>query len=636
MVNVKNTSTMVQVDSQTCEVGVQVQDLALVDDRSRIDGDDVRKVNEDLRKTSETSKEKNRVAEAKRKASKEETLKENGNDTDKCMNVKTKKKTAKGKTVPKCKEVDKDEGKENGMIYEEGANKRKVLRKSSQPKSVTSQTEANAIAEEHQTATLTQEELHLEKQSTSETGKCEEFLHEIANRSDSSLVSSASQGDEEVPFQYRTTPKRLQKLEENNQSVEQHGDIASACIQHDITCSVEEGNNSTKRSEVALIKKSDQSKPNKEKLENAKEVLEVKEDCCVTTPPQERSVENENVASEEQKSAATDEDRDSFELDEARRQPQDGQESLADSERTVADKGIQGEKVPGVQDVNEEMRKNGKKDSKRRPTARQTKSSEEEIQGEIQENSTVKSDESQGRRVLRSMAKECSSGVELDTKKGKKRKALGTKTRQKTQVSVMETVMTNTCKTDRGDLKGRELTILDKSTPETDLSPRETDMSSREIDRLVDEPRPSREVTTGTPARDETSQQPEPEALGRLNKGKICSQGECLQDYTSDQGRLVLDVNRISTLEETIFDNCLHKDLEEGKFPCQNGQGSDDVSESKKQGSDCIEADSNTHLTRQTRSTRDRRDPAGVSDLAAAASSKENASDGKQKGRKKR
>ena len=576
---------MVQVDSQPCEVGVQVQDLALVDDRSRMDGDDVRKVNEDLRETSEASKEKNRVAEAKRKASKEETLKENRKNTDKCMNVKTKKKTAKGKTVPKCKEVDKDEVKENGMIYEEGANKRKVLRKSSQPKSVTSQIEANAIAEEQQTATSIQEELHLKKQSTSQTGKRGGILHERANHSDSSLVSSASQEDEEVPFLYSITPRRLQKLEENNQSLEEHEDIASGCIQDDITCSVEERNNSTKRSEVALNKKSDQSKSNKEKLENAKQVLEVKEDGFVTTPPQERSVKNENVGSEEQKSAATGEDRDSFELDEARRQPQDGQESLADSEKTVADKGIQGEKIPGVQDVNEEMRKNGKKESERRPTARQTKSA--------------------------------------------------------TQVSLVETEITKKCKTDHGDLKGRELAVLDESTPETDQSPRETKMSSREIDRLVDEPRPSQEITTGTPAGDETSQQPEPEALGRLNKGKTCSQDECLQDYTSDQGRLVLDVNRISTSEETIFDNCLHKDLEEGKFPCQNGQDSDDVSESKKHGSDCIEAD----LTRQTaksisrdtgRSRRGGRDPTGVSDQAAAASSKENPPDEKQKGRRKK
>ena len=285
------------------------------------------------------------------------------------------------------------------------------------------------------------------------------------------------------------------------------------------------------------------------------------------------------------------------------------------------------------------MRKNGKKESKGRPTARQTKSAKEEIQGEIPENSTVKSDESQGRRVLRSRAKECYSGVELDTKKGEKRKALGTKTRQKTQVSLVETAITKKCKTDHGDLKGRELAVLDESTPETDQSPRETKMSSREIDRLVEEPRPSQEVTTGTPAGDETSQQPEPEALGRLNEGKTCSQDECLQDYTSDQGRLGLNVNRISTSEETIFDNCLHKDLEEGKFACQNGQDSDDVSESKKHGSDCIEAD----LTRQTaksifrdtgRSRRGGRDRTGVSDQAAAASSKENPPDEKQKGRR--
>jgi len=106
-----------------------------------------------------------------------------------------------------------------------------------------------------------------------------------------------------------------------------------------------------------------------------------------------------------------------------------------------------------------------------------------------------------------------------------------------------------------------------------------------------------------------------------------------------------------------------HGVLEEEKSACQNGlhpnekddntdiapsgqlfQDVDDVSASKKQSSDTIEADNNTHLTRQTakstsrdtgRSRRDGKDPAGVSVLAAA-SSKENAPDGKLKSRKKR
>lgn len=663
-VNVKNTSTMVQVDSQTCEVGVQAQDLALADDRSRMDGDDVREVNEDLRETNETSKEKKRVTKAKGKAKKGAMIKENEKDADKRMNVKTKEKTAKVKTVRKCK----DKGKENEVIREESDNKGKFLRKrkSSQREGATPQNEAKSMAEKQQTATSTQEELHLEEQTIAKTDKREEFQHEGGNLSDSLLASNASQEDD-APFQYSITPRRLQKLEENNQSLEKH----SGSTQDDITCSKEEGKTSKKQTEVApkeftRLEKYVQGNSNKEMLENVKEVLEVNEDGFVATPSPERSMENEKVGSEEQKRALIEGDRDSIELHEAGIQLQDEQELPEDSERTDAGKDIQSHELPGVKDVNEEMRKNGKKESIRKRKAKQIKSAERKIQedeGEIQENCAVKSNESQGGRVLRSRAKECHSGVKLDTRKGEKRKALGTKTRQKRQDSVVETAVTEKCKPDGWDLKGRELTMLDKSTPETDQLPRESDMSSREIDSLVDQPRPSREVTTRTPASDETSQQPEPEVLGRLNEGNTSPQGERPRDYTSDQGRLALNVNRISTLEETIFDNCLHKDLEEEKSACQNGlhpnekddntdiapsgqlfQDVDDVSASKKQGSDTIEADNNTHLTRQTakstsrdtgRSRRDGKDPAGVSVLAAT-SSKENAPDGKLKSRKKR
>lgn len=686
MVNVENALTMVQVDPQTCEVGVQVQDLASADDRSRTDADDVREVGEDLRETSETLKEKKRVTEAKGKGSKEGMAKKNRQDTNKRENVKTRKKTAKDKTVLKCKEVNDDKGKENEMIDEDGDNKRRVSRKrtTSQRECVTPQNEAKAMAEKQQTTTSTQEELHLEEQSTTQTEKHEEFRHERANASDSWLACSASQEDE-VPFQYSITPRRLQKLEENNQSLEKHGDVTSGSTQDDITSSMEERNNSKKRSEVVLKEFSRleicaEDVANTEALEKeseqkeTKEVLEVQKDGFVVTPSHERSMENENVAHEEQQSVLIEEDGDWFELRQARRQLQDGQELLADSERTDAYKDTQGKDLSGVQDVNEKVGKKGKKESKRKLKAREMKSAEEESpedEGKIQENSAVKTNKSQGGRVLRSKTKERYSGVKLDTKKGEKRKAFGTKTRQKRQDSVFETAETKKCKTDGGDSKGREPTMLDKSTPETDQLQRETDMSSREIDRFVDEPRPSQEVTTCTPAGDETSQQPELEVLGGLNEGNTCSQGERLKDYTSDQGSLVLSDNRISTLEETTFDSCLHRDLEEGKSSCQNGlhldekdnnklalcsknrniaragqqfQDVDDVNASKKQGSDSIEADYDSHLSRETakstsrdtgRSRRDGQDPAGVS-VFATTSSKENAPDGKLKGRKKR
>ena len=661
----KNTSTMVQVDSQTCEAGVQVQDMALAHDRSRMDGDDVREVNEDLREKSETAKEKKRVTEAKGKARKKETVKENKKDADKRKNLKTKRKTAKEQTVQTCEEVDEEEGEENGMFHEEGDNGRRVLRKrkSSQQEGVASQSEAKAVAKKQQAVLSTQQELHQVEQTTAQTDK--------------SAANVLQEND--VPFQYSLTPRRLQKLQENNQSLEKHDDTTSGNTQDDMACSNEEGNNSTKRSEVALkechpLEKCVEDNSIKEVLENAKEDLHANKDGSVVMPLRERSVENENVRSEEQKNALIEDVNDVIELHEPGIKLQGEEELAADSEKTDADEGIQSHELPGVKDVNEKMRKNGKKGSKRKRKAKQMKSAEEEIQedeGKIQEQSAVKSNESQGKRVLRSKVKECHPGVQLDTKKGEKRKVFGPKTRQKRQDSVVETAVTKKCKPDGWDLKGRELTMLDKSTPEADQLPRETDMSSREIDRLVDEPRPSRVVMTPTPASDETSQQPEPELLRRSNEGNTSSQGESLGDYTSDQGRLVLNVNRMSTLEETIFDNCLHKHAEEGKSPCHNGlhpdqqndnkvelcskttniapsaqqfQDTDDISASKKQDSYSSEADCNTHLTQQTakstsrdtgRSRRNGQDPAEGS-VIKAASSKENASNEKLKSRKKR
>ena len=644
----KNTSTMVQVDSQTCEAGVQVEDMALAHDCSRMDGGDVREVNEDLRETSETSKEKKRVTETKGKASKRGTVKESKKDTDK-----RKKKTAKDQTVPTCKEVDKDEVEENGMFHEEGDNNRKVLRKRkfSQRESVAPQSEAKAMAEKKQTVASTEEELHLEQ---------------ITAQTDKSAANVLQEDD--IPFQYSLTPRRLQTLPEDNQSLEKHNDTTSGSTQYDITCSKEEGNNSTKRSEVALkefprLEKSVEDNSNKEVLKNAQEDSEVNTDGFVAMPLGERSVENENVTSEEQKSALIEDVNDLIELHEAGMKLQDEEELPRDSEKTDTDEDIQSHELPDVEDVNKEMRKNGEKGSKRKRKAKQMKSAEGEIrkdEGKIREHSAVESNESHGKRVLRSRVKECHSGVQLDTKKGEKRKLFGPKSRQKRQDSAVETALTEKCKPEGWDFKGRELTILDKSTPESDQLPRETDMSSGEIDRLVDEPRPSRAVMSRTLTSDETSQQPEPEVLRRSNEGN-----------TSDQGRLVLNVNRISTLEETILDNCLHKHEEEGKSPCHRGlhpdqendnkldlcsetrniapseeqfQDTDDISASRKRGSDSNEADCNMHFTQQTakstsrdtgHSRRHGQDPVGVSNLTAA-SSKENAPKGKLKSRKKR
>lgn len=678
MVNVKNASTMVQVDSQSCDVGVQMQDLASGNDRFRKDDDDAREADEDLRETNETRKGKREVMEAKGKKSEKGVVKENKPKMDKRKNAKTKEETVKEKNKPvqKRKEVNEDKEKENETIDMKAKSKRKASRKrkTSQPEFVTSQNETEKLADKEQTTTK-----HEEQQQSPTQAEKQAVFHERANASKSWLVPSAAQGDD-IPFQYSTTPGRLQKSEEGRKSLERPGDQTCVSAQDDVSGSIEVTSHSKKGSKVALkdlpqLAVCIEDILNKEAMENegegkvTEEVLQDHQGRDVVIP-----VENENVSPDEQKSVLIEEGKDLLGLNEAQIQLQDKEElPVADTEKTNACRDFQGEELTDVQDVNEKMGKRckGKKESKREQKTRQIKPTEEKSPQNVP--AADKTNKSQGRRVLRSRTKEGNSGVEIDTNKGEERKSLGKETRQKPQDSDVQTVATKKCKTDVENSEGREPGMLDKSSHEADQFPRETDMSSHEIDRLVDEPRPSRGVTSRKTAGDETSQQQEPEVLGGLNEGNTCTQSERLKDYKSDQGSLVLNDNRIRKEDDAIFHGCLHKALEEGKSPCQNGpypkennnnkidlssknenitregeqfQNTNDVSASKKQDSDTIEADYNKHLSRQTakstslgtgRSKRGGQDLAKVSG-PKATSSKENAPrlDGIVKGRKKR
>ena len=673
MVNVKNASTMVQVGSQTCDAGVQVQDLSSGDDCFRKNGDGTRESDEDLQETNETGKKKKEVMVAKDKKNKEGMIKENKPKIDKRKNVKTRdmRVKAKAKPVQKCKVVNEDKEKENEMI-DKKTTKKGLRKRKSQPESVTCQNETKTRAEKQHATTSTHEK------STTEV----EF-QERDDASNSWLSPSASPGDD-IPFKYSTTPERLQKLEEGRKSLEKPANQAGVSAQ-DTSGSSEETNRSKKGSEVSLeklplIAVCIEDILNKETVENEEEVKEMKEvlqdhkDGAEEFLSQNQSARNEGVSPEKQKSLMIEEDRKLLDLNEAQIQLQDEEEVLEDSEKTNACKDIQGEELAGAQDVNERMQEKckGKKDSKRKPKSRQIKSVAEHIPQD-KGNSVDETNDSQAKRVLRSRTKKRNSGVEQDTNNGEERKSLGKEARQKPRDSDVETGATRKHETVVGYLQGRELAMLDKSSHEADQFPRETDMSSREIDRFVDEPRPSRGVTSREPAGDETSkQQTEPEVLGELNEEATTAQGERLKDYKSDQGSLALNDNRIRKEDDAIFHGCLHKALEEEKSTCQNGpdpleknvknkvdlsaknknitreaqlfQDVNDVSASKKQDSDTNEADYNKHLSREVaksasrdtgRAKRDGQDPAGVSALPAA-SSKENASDGKLKGRRKR
>lgn len=643
---------MVQVDSQTCHVGVQVQDLALTDDRSRGKDDDVaRELDEDLRETNENGKGK------KENKNEKGMVKENQPDIGRRKNERRVK--AKNKPVQKCKEVNKD--KENDMTEKETDIKRNVSgkRKSLRLAIATSQEETKKLTEKHQTATSTQEE---REQSKTQAEKQEEF-NERTNASKYWLVPSAPQEDD-IPFQYSTTPGRLQKLEEERKSLEKPEDQAGLSAQDDTSGSIEE---TTRRSKVApkdlpRLTVCIEDISNKEVVETGdeekviKEASEERKDGAVVVPSKEQCVENEDVTPEEEQELLA--------LNEAQIQLQDEEGQLQkDSEKVNSSKvNKQFEVSIVVQDVNEKKRKTcqGKKESRRKQTSRQAKPAEEK---RPQDETSA----SQGKRVLRSRAKNRNSGAQVGSNKGEERKSLSKQTRQKSHVSDIETVTTKKRKTGVECFEGHEPAMLDTLSHEAGHFSRETDMSSRETDPLVDEPRP---VTSSNPAGDETSQQPVQEVLGELNDGNTCTQlGELLKDYKSNQGSLVLSDNQIRKAEDAIIHGCLHKALEEGKSPSQSGphpneknnsnkldlssenniiarteqrfQGTNDVSTSHKQDSDTTETNYSNKISRQTTKSTSRdtghpkrngQNPAALT----AKSSKENTSDGKLKGRKKR
>ena len=646
---------MVQVDSQTCHVGVQAEDVALTDSRSRKDDDVARELDENIRETNENGKGK------KENKSEKGMVKENQPDNGKRKNERRGK--AKKKPVQKCQEV--IEYKENEMTEKETDIKRNVpgKRKSLRLASVTSQDETKKPTEKHQTAASTQEE---REQSTTQAEKQDEF-NERTNASKSWLVPSAPQEDD-IPFQYSTTPGRLQKLEEERKSLEKPEDQAGFSAQDDASGSIEETTNLKKRGKVTpnhlpQLAVCIEDISNKEAVETEDEDKVIKEasqdhkDGAVVVPSKEQCVETEDVTPEE--------DQELLGLNEAQIQLQDEEGQLqTDLEKVNSSKvNKQGQVSIDAQDVNEKMRKScqGKKERKRKQTSsRQAKPAGEK--GPQDETSA-----SQGKRVLRSRAKNGNSGVQVGSNKGEERKSLSKQTRQKPQDSDTETVTIKKRKTGVECLEGHDTAMLDTSSHEADQFPRETNMSSRETDPLVDEPRP---VTSGNPAGDETSQQPEPEVLGELKDGNTCTLlGERLKDYKAYQGSLVLSDNQIRKADDAIIHGCLHKALEEGKSPSQSGphpneknnsnkldlssenniitqteqqfQCNNDASASQKQDSDTTERNYRTKISRQTAKSASRdtghpkkngQDPAALT----AKSWKENTTDGKLKGRKKR
>ncbi|KAL9986347.1 hypothetical protein ACROYT_G000485 [Oculina patagonica] len=375
MVNVKNASTMVQVESQSCDVGVQVQDLASGDDRSRKDDDDARESDEDLRETNDTGKEKEDVIEAKEKKSKKGMVKENKPETDKRKSAKTNKNRVKekNKQVQKSKRVNKYKENEDEMIGKKTDNKRKVSRKrkASQSESqVTTQNETKKLPEKQ---TTTQEE---QQQSAKQAETQAEFHEQRTNSSNSWLAPGASQEDD-IPFQYSTTPGRLQKEEEESKRLEKPGDQTGDSVQDGVSGSIEVINHSKKGSKVdpkdlpqlSVCIEDISKEENEDEGKVTEQDLQDHKSGDVAIPSQEQSVENENVTPEEQKSALIEEDPELLGLNKAEIQLQDKEElPVPEAGKTDVCKDLQGEELTGVQDVNKKMGKRckGKKDSNKK------------------------------------------------------------------------------------------------------------------------------------------------------------------------------------------------------------------------------------------------------------------------------
>lgn len=521
----EDAATMAQVDHQTADAGIQVQEWAL-NEGSRKNAEDARKIDEVVQGTSESCKGGKTVIEPTEIDNNKRNAKDGEQETElKNRNEKARrkgKKCGKGKGKPKASR----QRKSVSTLQERAA----------------SPNEVSAISEKH------------------------EKLHDRIKVVDAWLVSSALQKDD-VPLQYSKTPRLWKKSDESSNSFENMAETSDIN-----TCT-------SVRDAQALMAETNTSKKHGEVLSEGIPQLAV----CLEDTENERVVKNDEVreAGLNEKNVKNDKE------DSARiSQQQSVKEQQSHVLMEEKEEGGFESKMPGnvrVLNVKQKKRKTKRTKKTKEVELAEEKLSQDENSVEKENGETRrqdKADENQSGRVLRSRA-EKSSVVEMDPFKGhredRNNKSLDKQCRQIPHDS-NQTVATKKRKTDDSCLKGHEPAMLLTSSPEDHQCPRETELSSREIDTLVDEVRPQRGVMTRATTVD-ASQRPETEIQRELTEeNNKATYSERLGDYNSGQGSLVLSDNRIKEVGEKISLECLHSSLEEVK----SGRSSSEENGNKK------------------------------------------------------
>ena len=500
----EDASTMAQVDHQTADVGIQVQEWAL-NEGSRKNAEDARKIDEAIQGTSESCKGGEAVIEPTEKDNNKRKAEDGEQETD--LRNRNEKARRKGKKCEKGKRKPKASRQRKSVF---------TLQERAAPPN-----EVSAISEKH------------------------EELHDRIKVVDTWLVSSALQKDD-VPLQYSKTPRLRKKSDESNNSCENMAETPDIN-----TCT-------SVRDAQALMAETNTIKKHGEVLSEGIPQLAV----CLEDTENERVVKSD----EEVREAGLNDREDSARiLQQQSVKEQQSHVLMEEKEEGGFESKMPGsERVLNVKEKKEKTKrtKKTKEVELAEEKLSQDENSVEKENGETRRQD--KANKNQNGRVLRSRAEKRSSVVEMDPFKGhredRNNKSLDKRSRQIPHDS-NETVATKKRKTDDSCLKGHEPAMLLTSSPEDHQCPHETELSSREIDTLDDEARPLRGVMTLATTVD-TSQQPETEIQRELTEA---AQSERLGDYNSGQGSLVLSDNRIKEVGKKISLECLHSSLEEVK-----------------------------------------------------------------------
>ena len=545
---------MAQIDHQTAEVGIQVQELAL--------NEGSRKIDEVIQATSESCKGRKTVMESTKK----DDNKRKGKDCEQETDLKNGNKKVRKK----------------GKKFEKGKGNEKIKDKEKNEKPKASQKIQSVSTRQERAAPPNEVSVMSEKQ---------EKLHDGIKAGDAWLVSNASQEDD-VPLQCSKSPRLRKKSDENNHSFEnstETSDIMNTCTSVDTQALMAETNTGLNKHCEVLAEGISQLAVCLKDTENERTVKGDEE-------VREAGLNEENVKNDKEDSVRISK-QGSVKEQQSHVLMEEREEGGFESKMSDTFEDVQGKGSKRVRNVKErnrkikEKRENTRTKKTKKVALAEKKISQDENSVENENGETKregKVNENLGGRVLRSRTKKRSSEVEIHPCKGHREdrndKSLDKQSRQIPHDSD-QTVATKKHKTDDSCLKGHEPAMLLTSSPEDHQCPHENELSSHEINTLVDEARPLRGVKTRATT-DDTSQRPETEIQRELKgENKKAAQSERLGDFNPGQGSLVLDDNRIREVGEKINRECLYSSLEEVK----SGRSSSEENGNKKSNNEKTE-----------------------------------------------